>query len=254
MPHVQMGLAREWIVPEETDARFVSQHLAAYAFAKPFVQGKRVLEIGFGDGYGSNDLADVASEVTGIDREANKISRARQKYPRPNLRFLEMDATQLRFPDSSFEAVCSFQVIEHIPEALLQQCLSEIRRVLTPQGVLCVSTLNLEHNMKPGRPYEKLCFHEKEFTGPELRALLLHVFPSVELHGLYLTRRHRLFQRLKKWGLMKLGPAHLNPVARFYSRVPVNAFRTKPRIAPDALDLLAVCRKTMTSGSIPNPR
>ena len=62
----------------------------------------------------------------------------------------------------------------------------------------CISTLNLEHNMKPGKPYSKLCYHEKEFTASELTTLLKRFFPSVELHGLYLTPKHRVFLRLKR--------------------------------------------------------
>jgi len=232
------------IVPEHTDARFASQHLAAYAFTRRFAQGKRVLEIGFGDGYGAHFLAEIAREVTGIDMAPGNIPRAQAKYPRSNLRFLHMEGSELRFPDQSFDVVGSFQVIEHIPEAQLPKFLSEIHRVLGPQGLCCLSTLNLEHNIKPGKPYEKLCYHEKEFTGSELRQLLETVFPSVELHGLYLTPAHRAFQRLKKWGLDRWGPGRLNPIARFYQAMSVDAFDTKPAVSHAALDLLAVCRKT----------
>ena len=231
------------VVPEETDARFLSQHLAAYAFTRQFVAGKRVLEIGFGDGYGANYLADVAAQVTGIDIALGNIPRAQQKYPRANVRFVHSDGSTLDFPDASFDVIASFQVIEHIAEPHLPRYLTEIRRVLTADGVCCLSTLNLAHNMKPGKPYEKLCLHEKEFTGPELRHLLEQYFPSVALHGLYPSPTHYIFERLKKWGLMRFGPIHLNPVARFYQRVSVDDYRTRPQITTAALDLYAVCRK-----------
>ena len=230
------------VVPEETDARFLSQHLAAYTFARRFAQGKRVLEIGFGEGYGASYLAEVAQDVTGIDMAPGNIPIAQRKYPRENLHFRQMEGTRLDFPDGSFDVVGSFQVIEHIPEPRLAGHLTEVRRVLSPGGIYCLSTLNLEHNMKPGTRYEKLCYHEKEFTGPELRGLLQQFFPSVEMYGLYLTGRHRFFLRLKRWGLMKLGPARVNPVARFYERVSVEDYRTKPGISRHALDLIAVCR------------
>ena len=42
------------VAPEEHDARFMSQHLCAYVFTRRFAAGKRVLEVGFGEGYGSN--------------------------------------------------------------------------------------------------------------------------------------------------------------------------------------------------------
>ncbi len=243
MTQAQTEAYQGGISPEDTDARFLAQHLAAYTFTRQFAQGKRVLEIGFGDGYGSNYLAEVAQEVTGIDMAPGNIPRAQEKYPRPNLHFVHMEGSQLSFPDGAFDVVGTFQVIEHVPEPDLMRFLTEIRRVLSPDGIACISTLNLEHNMKPGKAYEKMCMHEKEFTGPELQALLERAFPAVELHGLYLTTTHRLHQRLKKWGLNRLGPSRQNPVVRFYNRMTVDAFTTRPGITRDALDLIAVCRK-----------
>ena len=235
------------LVPEHSDARFVSQHLAAYAFTRQFVRGKRVLEIGFGEGFGANYLAEVAQEVVGVDIAPGNLPRARAKYPRANLQFVLTTGAALEFPDASFDVVGSFQVIEHIAEPQLTDYLTEIRRILTPEGLCVISTLNLEHNRKPGRPYEKLRYHEKEFTGPELRELLERVFPRVELYGLYLSPAHHVAERLKKWGLMKWGPPSLNPIARFYDHMTVERFRTRSRVSPAALDLIAVCRKTAPS-------
>ena len=75
------------LVPEHHDAKFVSQHLAAYAFARRFVTGKRVLEVGFGEGYGASYLADDAAEVVAIDITPGNIPRAQERYTRPNLAF-----------------------------------------------------------------------------------------------------------------------------------------------------------------------
>lgn len=197
------ALAEGMIVPERTDPAFFAQHLAAYDFARRFAQERRVLEIGFGDGYGANYLAQVAREVKAVDVSPANVQRAAAKYPRPNLQFRATDGLSLPFPDGSFDLVGAFQVIEHIPEAKLVAFLREIARVLAPGGLVCLSTLNLEHNQKAGRPYEKLHVHEKEFTAPELEALLKQVFPAVDLYGLYPSLAHRLAQRLKKWGLMR---------------------------------------------------
>lgn len=230
--------------PEKTDPRFFAQHLAAYVFTRPHAVGKRVLEVGFGEGYGSDYLAEAAQEVVGIELAPGNIPRATEKYRRPNLRFLQMDAAKLSFPEASFDVACSFQVIEHIPEPLLPAYLGEIFRILSPSGLCVISTLNLAHNMKPGRPYEKLIYHEKEFTAPELKALLSKAFPSVALYGLHLTWPHRVFQRLKRWGLNRIGPASLNPVARFYQRTSPADFRVSRDVSDEALDLIALCRKT----------
>ncbi len=231
------------LVPEQHDPRFFAQHLAAYAFAKPLVQGRRVLEVGFGEGYGADFLAESARELVAIDVVAGNIPRAATKYRRNNLRFQHMDGSTLEFADASFDVVCSFQVIEHVPEPLLPTYAAEIFRVLRPEGVACISTLNLAHNMKPGQPYEKLIYHEKEFVAAELQALLAMAFPKVELLGVHLTWKHRVFQRLKRWGLDRFGPARVNPVARFFAAATVRDFVVTRDVSPAALDLIALCRK-----------
>jgi ubiquinone/menaquinone biosynthesis C-methylase UbiE len=231
------------IAPEENDPQFVAQHLSACHFARRFAKGKRVLEVGFGEGYGASYLAEIAREVIGIDLAPGNIARASAKYRRANLYFQQMDATRLSFPEESFDVVCSFQVIEHIPEPQLLAYLAELARVLRSDGLACLSTLNLAHNMKPGRPYEKLVYHEKEFTAPELAQLLQQVFPKTQLYGLHRTMRHEAYQRLKKWGLERFGPRRLNPVARFYERVSVRDFAVSKDVSQAALDLIAVCRK-----------
>jgi hypothetical protein len=101
--------------------------------------------------------------------------------------------------------------------------------------------------MKPGKPYEKLIYHEKEFTAPELEQLLHRAFPIVEMHGLHVTLAHRLFQRLKKWGLERIGPARLNPVARFFQQASPRDFRVTRDVSVEALDLIALCRKQSVS-------
>ena len=232
------------LIPEHNDAKFVSQHLSAYAYLRRWAAGKRVMEIGFGEGYGANYLAEVASEVIAFDVTPGNIPRAKEKYTKPNLQFRLSDGVCYDVPDASIDLLGSFQVIEHIPERHIPTYLKELRRVLKPDGFACITTLNLDNAMKPGEPYEKLRFHEKEFTGPELEQLLKQHFPAVEMNGLYLSPKHHLFQRLKKWGLLRWGPPSLNPVARFYENVTVDHFTVRRGVKPYALDLIAVCRPT----------
>lgn len=230
------------IVPEEVDPCFFAKHFAPYVFIAPKVAGQRVLEIGIGSGYGTKYLADRAKEVMGVDLVVGNIHRAYTQYQQANLHFLPMDATQLAFEDQSFDVACSFQVIEHIPESELERFVSEIARVLKPGGVFYVTTLNLAHGMKPGQPYPKSPYHEKEFTAPELECLLRLAFPVIEMYGLHLTLRHRFFQRLKKSGLCRWLPSSINPVERYYARITTDDFFFSPRRMERGWDLLGICR------------
>jgi len=55
----------------------------------------------------------------------------------PSLQCLQMDATEMRFREESFDAVFSFSVFEHLPDPA--KALDEIRRVLRPGGVAYIS-------------------------------------------------------------------------------------------------------------------
>jgi len=240
-PHQETELCG--MIPEENDPEFVSQHLSAYTFMRPHAVGKRLLEIGFGDGYGSAYLAEAAKEVVGVDVAAGNIPRAGAKYPRPNLTFLPFDGSHLPFPDEAFDLAGSFQVIEHVSEPQLLPWLLEIKRVLKRDGALFLSTLNLEQARKPGKPYQKLIYHEKEFTAPELEELLKQAFPNVVMYGLHPALKHRFFRRLKRWGIFKDFPPAIDLVRRHYTGVTVKDFVAARGGIRRALDLFAVCRK-----------
>lgn len=231
------------IVPEEVSPKFFAEHFKVYEFLKDEARGKKVLEIGCGDGYGAVYLAQVASEVTAVDYDQGVIAAARDKYDRPNLKFISMEAGDLRFEDNTFDIVCSFQVIEHIPEAAIPRYLSEIKRVLSPQGSFYLSTLNLEHAVKSPKTYEKNPAHCKEFVLAELKGLLLSEFASVEIYGLHLTPRHSFYQRLKKIGL---------PVKRFYDSITTADFQVKSVNLRRCVSFICVCRKSAVAREIPS--
>ena len=241
MTQAQAEAERCGLIPEEVSAEFYAQHLSAYAFVGPRVAGQKVLEVGFGDGYGAAYLARTAREVAAVDVVEGNIPLARKKYPLPNLAFHHFDGLHLPFPDGAFDAAGSFQVIEHVPEPHLVQWLAEIRRVLHLGGRFYVSTLNLEHAQKPGKPYQKLIYHEKEFTKADLQDLLQQIFPRVQMYGLHPSPKHRLFKRLKKWGFRGWLPGPLNVVDRFYARMTPADFVVRAAGVPRSLDLIAVC-------------
>ena len=54
----------ERMVPWADEPSIIHEHLHRYLFTQQFVAGKAVLDLGSGEGYGSNLLAERAEKVT----------------------------------------------------------------------------------------------------------------------------------------------------------------------------------------------
>ena len=68
------------------DLRF-ADHLARYDLAKPLCQGKVVLDIACGTGYGTSILAQVAQTIDGVDIDKDAVELAKKTYIKPNLTY-----------------------------------------------------------------------------------------------------------------------------------------------------------------------
>ena len=81
--------------------------------------GKRVLEIGVGQGTDLVQFAKAGALCHAIDITDNHLSLAAQNFSirRLNIEFKKCDAVAISYPDDYFDTVYSFGVIHHIPEA-----------------------------------------------------------------------------------------------------------------------------------------
>jgi SAM-dependent methyltransferase len=101
--------------------------------------GKKVLEIGVGQGTDLMQFARAGAECYGADITQNHLSLTQRNF---DLRgkavdLREADATALPFPDNFFDCVYSFGVMHHIPE--IEVVLAEAKRVLKPGGKLMIA-------------------------------------------------------------------------------------------------------------------
>jgi SAM-dependent methyltransferase len=95
--------------------------------ARPWLQsGMRVLEIGGGDGLQASVIASWGCQVNAID------IAGRPKVPKTWFPVQDYDGVHLPYPDLTFDAVFSSNVLEHVREVPV--LLKEIHRVLKPKG------------------------------------------------------------------------------------------------------------------------
>jgi SAM-dependent methyltransferase len=201
-----------------------------------------VLDAGCGVGYGAAFLAGHARRVVGVDRDEEAIAYARRRYARPNVEFRVGDLLDLDLPDDSFDVVCSFETIEHLPDP--ERYLAEMARVLRPGGTYLVSTPRVDETTPaPDNP-----FHEVELSRGDFEALLRRFFSEVELYGQrrLQTGRHRLLQRADVLGLRRR-LTFLRPASRLLGTPPMAEVTSDGIvISREGLDrateLVAVCR------------
>lgn len=155
------------------------EHLHRYAMAQDLAFGKRVLDVACGEGYGSYLLAEKAASVFGIDLDADAVAHARAKYSLANLKFIHGNCTDIPLVDSCVDLAVSFETLEHHAEH--ETMLAELRRVLTPDGMLLISTPDRRH-YSDERHYANP-FHVRELYADEFRQLILKYFPHAAFYG-----------------------------------------------------------------------
>lgn len=163
--------------------------------------GERVLDVGCGNGRLLGALP-VGVHYSGCDTSKTMIAVAENRLviPLPNTQFVFGDVLALPFPDASFDHVFALAVLHHIPsDALRQQAVSELTRVVRSGGRVVITVWNLR-NVYWMRRYRlwRLLFglHPRGYDRgdclvPWKRGLekpiarYVHAFTQRELHSLF---------------------------------------------------------------------
>jgi SAM-dependent methyltransferase len=129
---MQGAVAESWMAP------FRSHVLPRL----PDTSTARALDYGFGDGRFFDVLSRhfAASNVHGVEVSELRAARARARGW-SNARVIPSSAP-LPYEDASFDFVNMVEVIEHIPSDAIGGCLSEIARVMKPDGTMLLTTPN----------------------------------------------------------------------------------------------------------------
>jgi SAM-dependent methyltransferase len=100
----------------------ILDHVSAFV-GRYGLGGAKILDVGAGSGL----LQDVVADYTGLDISPS----VRRFFRKP---FVEASATAMPFDPSSFDAIWSIWVLEHIPNP--ECALMEMRRVVKPGGYI----------------------------------------------------------------------------------------------------------------------
>jgi len=118
--------------------RFDEEYLAN----KYFKPGSSILVLGVGGGRTLPHLHKKGLKITAIDIVPEMVERAKENYGNLDIPILEMDATDLKFKDGTFDSVFfPFHGMDCIyPD--IYKCVKEAARVLKPDGVLIFNSHN----------------------------------------------------------------------------------------------------------------
>ena len=175
---------------EKSDNYVFQRSVLAYHRAAELVEGD-ILEIGTGMGYGVEIIAPKATRYISIDKELPA-----QINQLENVEYYDMEVPPIGFENCSFDAVVSFQVIEHIDDDIA--CVREVARVLRPGGKFVVSTPNAPMSLTRNP------WHVREYNADELRNLLECHFSKVEAYGVIGNEKIMEYYRKNRQSVRKI--------------------------------------------------
>jgi ubiquinone/menaquinone biosynthesis C-methylase UbiE len=120
------------------------------------LKGKKVLDIACGTGVLTEQFVRMGAEVTAIDLTPKAVELTKKRLALYGLtaEVIEGDAQQMPFADNTFDYVCAWGCLMHMPQT--EKAISEIHRVLKPGGkslamMYHVNSVHLRYCIQLGR-------------------------------------------------------------------------------------------------------
>ena len=128
--------------PAEFDQEIIRRR-HRLTLAKVSLENKHILDFGCGNGAQTIRFADIKCSIDALDVDENQL-RIFNEYIKNNklgnINTHLYDGIQIPFPDSTFDTVLSYEVLEHVEDESI--ALREIHRVLKLDGELVISVPN----------------------------------------------------------------------------------------------------------------
>lgn len=157
----------------------------------PLLKGKRVLELGCGNGKTAAALVRSTEEIVAVDFSRRGLEACRRTLTAPNLLLVEADVRNLPFADASFDQVVAFHVLGHLSKEERRAAVDEVRRVLRPGGGLLVRAFSV-NDMRCGSGARTEPGTYVKGTG-----ILCHYFDAAELEDLFRDFRRDALEEVR---------------------------------------------------------
>jgi 2-polyprenyl-6-hydroxyphenyl methylase/3-demethylubiquinone-9 3-methyltransferase len=114
----------------------IDQIKSHFADTKPI----KILDVGCGAGFLSNELAKQGFTVTGVDLSGDSLKVAQKYDQTKSVHYQVADAYQLPFLAESYDVVTAMDFLEHVDQP--QKVIQEFSRLLKPNGLFIFHTFN----------------------------------------------------------------------------------------------------------------
>ncbi|MCH9703653.1 MAG: class I SAM-dependent methyltransferase [Chlamydiae bacterium] len=152
--------------------------MSYYKFAAKMIgSGKRIMDVGCNEGFGTFLLAKECGYVQGIDFDEEAVEVAKKNFASEQAEFVHTDFFEYE-PKEKYNAITSFDVIEHIIPEHATQFLGKIASSLKENGIAVIGTPS-----KPSQQYTSdvaklghINIYDHERLEEELYKHFSHVF------------------------------------------------------------------------------